>query len=308
VNGKETQQYNFNLDHSYTKYDFNVNGSQTASLYGANGQMTEYATFNASGYKTQDIFYTNGKATQQYNFNLDKSYTKYDFSVDGTQTATLVGVNGQVTEYAKFNASGYKTQDIFYGADQKATKQLDFNLDGSYASHAFNSDGSQFAALFGTNGLITEYATFSASGFKTQDILYTNGKATKQYDFSVDNSYISHTFDGAKEYVALFGSNHIIHDYYQYSQNWLFERDFFDPIGRQIEADRFNTSGQLSNFTKYTYNNDGSYWSNNYSATGQMTAQTKFTGDGAVIQNNSIYIPGNGYGFPIANAGWSFQI
>jgi hypothetical protein len=27
-----------------------------------------------------------------------------------------------------------------------------------------------------------------------------------------------------------------------------------------------------------------------------------------VIQNNSIYIPGNGYGFPIANAGWSFQI
>src|SRR5471032_2053306 len=291
VNGKETQQYNFNLDHSYTKYDFNVNGSQTASLYGANGQMTEYVKFNASGYKTQDIFYSNGKATQQYNFNLDKSYTKYDFSVDGTQTATLVGVNGQVTEYAKFNASGYKTQDIFYGADQKAAKQLDFNLDGSYASHAFNSDGSQFAALFGTNGLITEYATFSASGFKTQDILYTNGKATKQYDFSVDNSYISHTFDGAKEYVALFGSNHIIHDYYQYSQNWLFERDFFDPIGRQIEADRFNTSGQLSNFTKYTYNNDGSYWSNNYSATGQMTAQTKFTGDGAVIQNNSYLYP-----------------
>ncbi|OXC71845.1 hypothetical protein BSU04_44395 [Caballeronia sordidicola] len=277
-------------------------------MYGVNGQMTEYATFNASGYKTQDIFYTNGKATQQYNFNLDKSYTKYDFSVDGTQTATLVGVNGQVTEYAKFNASGFMTQDIFFGADQKTTKQLDFNLDGSYASHAFNSDGSQFAALFGTNGLITEYATFSASGFKTQDILYTNGKATKQYDFSVDNSYISHSFDGAKEYIALFGSNHIIYDYYQYSQNWLFERDLFDGIGRQIEADRFNTSGQLSGFTKYTYNNDGSYWSNNYSTTGQMTAQTKFTGDGAVIQNNSIYIPGNGYGFPIANAGWSFQI
>jgi hypothetical protein len=94
-----------------------------------------------------------------------------------------------------------------------------------------------------------------ASGFKTQDIFYTNGRATKQYDFSVDKSYISHTFDGSKEYVALFGFNHIIY-YYQYSQNWLFERDFFDPIGQQIEADRYNTSGQLTGFTKYTYNND----------------------------------------------------
>jgi hypothetical protein len=308
VNGKETQQYKFNLDNSYTKYDFNLNGSQTASLYGVNGQMNEYATFNASGYKTQDIFYTNGKATQQYNFNLDNSYTKYDFSVNGSQTATFVGANGQVTEYAMFNAGGFKTKDVFYGADQKATRQLEFNLDGSYTSHAFNADGSQFAALFGTNGLITKYASFSADGFKTQDISYTNGKATKQYDFSVDNSYISHTFDGAKEYIALYGSNHIIYDYSQYSQNWMFERDFFDPIGRQIEADRYDTNGQLRSFTKYTYNNDGSYWSNNYSSTGQMTAQTKFTGDGAVIQNNNIYIPGSGYGFPIANAGWSFQI
>jgi hypothetical protein len=277
-------------------------------MYGVNGQMTEYATFNASGYKTQDIFYSNGKATQQYNFNLDKSFTKYDFKVDGTQTATFVGANGQVTEYAKFDARGFKTQDIFYGADQKATKQLDFSSDGSYSSYVFNSDGSQFAALFGTNGLITEYATFSASGFKTQDIFYTNGKATKQYDFSVDNSYIARTFEGAKEYIALYGSNHIIYDYYQYSQNWLFERDLFDGMGRQIEADRFNTSGKLTGFTKYTYNNDGSYWSNNYSATGQKTAETKFSGDGAVIQNNNIYIPGSGYGFPVANAGWSFQI
>ena len=219
----------------------------------------------------------------------------------------MVGINGQVTEQAKFNASGFKTQDVFFGADKKATKQLDFNLDGSYASHVFNSDGSQFAALFGTNGLITEYATFSASGFKTQDIFYTNGKATKQYDFSVDKSYISHTFEGIKEYVGFFGSNQIIYDYYQYSQSRLFERDLFDAIGRQTEADRF-INGKLSGFSTFTYNNDGSYWSNNYDSTGRLSAQTKFTGDGALIQNNSIYIPGSGYGFPIGNAGWSFQI
>jgi len=33
VNGRETQQYNFNLDKSYTRYDFSIDGSQTASLF-----------------------------------------------------------------------------------------------------------------------------------------------------------------------------------------------------------------------------------------------------------------------------------
>ena len=89
-----------------------------------------------------------------------------------------------------------------------------------------------------------------ASGFKTQDIFYTNGRATKQYDFSVDKSYISHTFEGIKEYVGFFGSNQIIYDYYQYSQSRLFERDLFDAIGRQTEADRF-INGKLSGFWGY---------------------------------------------------------
>jgi hypothetical protein len=308
-NGKATQQYNFNLDKSYTKYDFGADGSQTATLYGTTGQMTEYAKFNASGFKTLDIFYgANGKATQQYNFNLDKSYTKYDFNVDGSQTATLFGVNGQLTEYAKFNVNGMKTQDIFFGVDGKANKQLDFNFDGSYASHVFNSDGSQFAALFGTNGQITEYATFNASGFKTQNIFYSNGTATKSYDFSVDNSFIAHAFNGSQEMVGLFGVNHIIYDYYQYASGKLFERDFFDGLGRHIEADRYSTiTGNLTGFSKFSYNGDGTYNSNSYDASGHITASSKYTGDGHLIQNNSIYIPG-GSGFPVANQVWSFQI
>ncbi|MCG5078617.1 hypothetical protein, partial [Paraburkholderia tagetis] len=309
ADGKATQQYNFNPDKSYTKYDLAADGSQTATLYGTTGQITEYAKFNANGFKTLDIFYgADGKATQQYNFNPDKSYTKYDFNADESQTATLFGVNGQVTEYAKFNTAGVKTQDIFFGVDGKATKQIDFNLDGSYASHVFNSDGSQFAALFGANGLMTEYATFNASGFKTQNIFYSNGQATKLYDFAVDNSFVAHTFIGNQEMIALFGVNHIIYDYYQYSSGKLFERDLFDGLGRHIEADRFNaTTGTLTGFSKFSYNNDGTYNSNNYDASGQLTASSKYTGDGHLIQNNTIYIPG-GSGFPVANAGWSFQI
>ncbi|WP_414441838.1 hypothetical protein [Burkholderia sp. 22PA0106] len=309
TDGKATQQYNFKLDNSYTKYDFAADGTQTATLYGTTGQMTEYAKFNASGVKTLDTFYgADGKATQQYDFNLDNSYTKYDFAADGSQTATLFGVNGQVTEHAKFNTAGVKTQDIFFGADGKANKQIDFNADGSYASHVFNSDGSQFGALFGTNGQMTEYATFNTSGFKTRDIFYSNGTATKLYDFAVDNSFIAHTFDGAEEMVAFFGVNHIVYDYYQYSSGKLFERDFFDGLGRQIEADRFSTrTGSLTGFSKFSYNNDGSYNAKNYDSSGYLTASSKYTGDGHLIQNNAIYIPG-GSGFPVAHAGWSFQI
>ena len=309
ADGKATQQYNFNLDKSYTKYDFAADGSQTASLYGTTGQMTEYAKFNANGFKTLDIFYgANGKATQQYNFNVDKSYTKYDFAADGSQTATFFGVNGQVSEYAKFNAAGVQTQDIFFGADGKATKQIDFNLDGSYASHVFNSDGSQFAALFGTNGKMTEYATFNANGFKTQDIFYSNGRATHRYDFAIDNSFVAHMFDGADEMVALFGVNHIVYDYYQYSYGKLFERDIFDGLGRQIEADRFSTStGKLTGFSKFTYNGDGTYNAKSYDSSGHLTASSKYTGDGHLIQNNTIYIPGSS-GFPSAQLIWGFQV
>ncbi|GAB2891644.1 hypothetical protein GCM10027093_28520 [Paraburkholderia jirisanensis] len=308
TNGKITQQYDFRLDNSFTKYDFSADGSQTATLYGTTGQVTEYAKFNASGFKTQDIFYTNGKMTQQYDVKLDNSFTKYDFNVDGSQTATLFGVNGQVTEYAKYTASGTKSQDIFFGADGKATKQIDFNLDGSYASHVFNSNGSQFAALFGTNGLMTEYATFDASGFKTQDIYYgANGNATKLYDFSIDGSYASHTFNGSQELVGLFGTNHIIHDYFQYSSGNLFERDLFDGLGRQTEADRFNSLGKLTGFSKFTYNNDGTYFSSSYDSAGYLTAQSKYSGDGTLIQNNSIYIPGSS-SLPFGNLAWSLQI
>jgi hypothetical protein len=289
TNGRETQQYKFNLDNSYTKYDFSADGSQTASLYGTNGQLAEYAKFNASGFKTLDSFYTNGKETQRYTFNLDHSYTKYDFKSDGTQTATLVDAQSKVTEYATFNVNGAKTQDIYFGTDGKSTKQLDFKLDGSYTSHVFNSDGSQIAALFGTNGQMTEYAAFNASGYKTQDIYFgADGKTTKQFDFNLDGSYTAHAFNSTQELIGVFGSNNIIHDYYQYTGRTLTEHDFFDGLGRQIEADRYNSLG-LTGFTKFSYNNDGSYWSTTYDKTGHATAQSKYSGDGLLLQNTNIY-------------------
>ncbi len=192
---------------------------------------------------------------------------------------------------------------------RSSAKQFDFNLDGSYASHVFNSDGSQVAALFGANGQMTEYAAFNAGQYKTQDIYYgTDGKATKQFDFSLDGSYTSHIFNGAQEKVALFGPSNVIHDLYQYTSRTLTEHDFFDGAGRQIEADFYNTAG-LTGFTKFSYNNDGSYWSTTYDKTGHANAQSKYSGDGLLLQNTALYDNNHcgGY-FMNAQLSWGFQI
>ena len=213
-----------------------------------------------------------------------------------------------MTEVAKFDASGVKLHDTFFGADKHATKQLDFNLDGSYASHLFNTDGTQTAALFGVSGKMTEYATFNANGFKTHDIFYTNGVATKQYDFFIDKSYIGHQFNGSHELVGLFDTNHVIYDFYEYVGGKVWERDLFDKSGRTIEADHFNLgTGDLAGFTQYSYNNDGTFFGKNYDAGGHFTGQSKYSGDGHLLQSSHAYM-GSGGAFPMGETIWSGQI
>ncbi len=303
--GKITQQFEYKIDKSYTKYNFSVDGSQTATVYGTTGAIVEYAKFNASGYKTQDIFYgANGKATKHYEFNLDKSYTLYNYFQDESQTATLFGVNGQVTEYMKFNSSGMKTQDIYFGANGKSTQIFGFNPDNSYTWYGFNADGSQRGVYFNSNGKAVKSAQFNADKVKTQDIFYNpNGTKSLQFDFSLDKSYTSHKFEGSMEYVAMFGVNNIIFDYYQFSSGKLALRDFFDNTGRVIEADRFGSDGKLSSFSKYLYNGDGSYWASDYNASGNLIAKSMYGSGGQVITNASIYsnkLGGIGFGNLVA--------
>ncbi|MGU7783726.1 hypothetical protein [Burkholderia sp. PU8-34] len=146
-------------------------------------------------------------------------------------------------------------------------------------------------------------------------MFYNNGAKTKQYEFSIDKSYIARTFDGSYETAALFGVNNIIHDYYKFSSGKLYERAFFDNAGRQVEMDRYNTTtGALTEFTKYAYNNDGTYWASNYNASGYMTAKSQYSGDGQWISNATVYISGGsswGYKGPITpswgSSGWAMS-
>jgi hypothetical protein len=292
-NGSKAQQYEFNLDSSYTRYVFGLDGSQSATLFGINGQMTETAKFNASGFKTQDILYgLNGKPTQQYEFNLDKSYTRYDFNGDNSQIATLYSILGQATETLKFNATGYKTQDIFYGTNGKMTQQFDFNLDKSYASHVFNADGSQIAALFGVSGQMTQYTTYNANLYKTQDLFYgTNGKLSKQIDFSLDKSYASHVFnpDGS-QVAALFGVTGQMTQYSTYNASLYKTQDLFygsnSKLTKQID---FNLD---HSYASHLFNSDGSQVAALFGVNGQMTQYTTY--NASLYKTQDIFYGANG--------------
>jgi hypothetical protein len=261
ANSKPTQQYDFNLDKSYTRYDFSADGSQTATLFGVTGLLTEYAKFNASGYKTQDIFYgANGKPTQQYDFNLDKSYASHIFNSDGSQIAALFGTTGQMTQYTTYNASMYKTQDLFYGTNNKLIKQIDFNLDRSYTSHVFNADGSQVVALFGIDGQMKQYTSYNASLYKTQDIFYgADSKVTKQVDFNLDHSYTSHLYNAdGSQIAALFNTAGVMTEYATFNANSFMTQDLL-----------YSNSGVLTK--QYNFNLDHSYTLYNFAANGSQT-------------------------------------
>jgi hypothetical protein len=276
LNGKPTQQYDFNLDKSYTRYDFSADGSQTATLYSVAGQPTEYIRFNANSFKIQDILYAaNGKMTQQLDFNLDKSYAAHIFNADGGQVAILFGVTGQMTQYTTYNASLYKTQDLFYG-NNTLTKQIDFNLDHSYASHIFNSDGSQVVALFGVSGQITQYTAYNASLYKTEDIFYAaNGSVTKQIDFNLDHSYTSHVYnpDGS-QVAALFSVSGVMTEYVTFNAKSFMTQDLqYSSGGALIKQYDFNLD---HSYTLYNYATNGSQTVSLYGTNGQMTEYATF--------------------------------
>ena len=286
LNGKPTQQYDFNFDKSYTRYDFSADGSQTATLYGISGQAKEYIKFNATGYKTQDIFYgTNGKMTQQFDFNLDKSYASHVFNADGSQIAALFGVSGQMTQYTTYNASLFKTQDLFYGTNGILTRQVDFNLDKSYTAHVFNADGSQIAALFGVSGQMTQYSTYNASLYKIQDLFYgSNNTLTKQIDFNLDHSYAWHVFNAdGSQIAALFGVNGQMIQYTTYNASLYKTQDILYGLNGSV-AKQFDFNLDHS-YTSHVYSPDGSQVAALFNISGIMTERATFNSNNFMTQD-----------------------
>uniref|UniRef100_UPI002ABEA0DD ImmA/IrrE family metallo-endopeptidase n=1 Tax=Paraburkholderia sp. J63 TaxID=2805434 RepID=UPI002ABEA0DD len=211
-------------------------GYLTASLFGMNGQIIEQLKYSYSGFKVQDIYFgSNGKPLQQFDFKLDNSYTRYDFAADGSQTATLYGTAGQIVEIAKFNASGFKLVDTFFGSNGKATQQFEFRTDKSYTKYDFAADGSQTATLYGTTGQIVEIAQFNASGFKLVDTFFgSSGKATQQFEFKTDKSYTKYDFaaDGSQT-ATLYGTTGQIVEMAQFNASGFKTVDtFFGSNGK----------------------------------------------------------------------------
>ncbi|MGF6442153.1 hypothetical protein [Paraburkholderia youngii] len=343
TNGRETTRYDFVEGGNTTKYEFHVDGSQNVSLFGPNGQLTEYATFAADGFKTQDRYFTNATETTRYDFVEGGNTTKYEFHVDGTQNVSLFGPNGQLTEYATFAANGFKTQDRYF-TNATETTRYDFVEGGNTTKYEFHVDGTQNVSLFGPSGQLTEYATFAANGSKTQDRFFTNGHLTQENDFLSNGNIIVHMINGDNsETATLYGANGMQQELAKYDYSGRLYQDFqwdssghitqqinfnadgsrtvfqfhadnsydaylFNSALQETEFDSFNALGNLTGFYKYSYNNDGSYWSTQYDATGHAIGKSEYSSSGQWLQNGGIYIPGNGGSFPIGNLMFSGQI
>ncbi|WP_221314094.1 hypothetical protein, partial [Paraburkholderia youngii] len=253
---------------------------------GPNGQLTEYATFAANGFKTQDRYFTNATETTRYDFVEGGNTTKYEFHVDGTQNVSLFGPSGQLTEYATFAANGSKTQDRFF-TNGHLTQENDFLSNGNIIVHMINGDNSETATLYGANGMQQELAKYDYSGRLYQDFQWdSSGHITQQINFNADGSRTVFQFHADNSYDAY----------------------LFNSALQETEFDSFNALGNLTGFYKYSYNNDGSYWSTQYDATGHAIGKSEYSSSGQWLQNGGIYIPGNGGSFPIGNLMFSGQI
>jgi hypothetical protein len=214
--------------------------------------------------------------TITFTFSTGQQQTsQYDGNV--LSTAALYGTNGQMTEYVKFNASGFKTLDSFY-VNGRETQQYNFNLDKSYTKYDFNIDGSQSASLYGANGQMTEYVKFNASGFKTLDSFYVNGRETQQYNFNLDKSYTKYDFsiDGSQT-ASLYGANGQITEYVKFNASGFKTLDSFYVNGKETQQYNFNLD---KSYTKYDFSIDGSQTASLYGVNGQMTEYVKFNASG----------------------------
>jgi hypothetical protein len=269
--GHLTQENDFNADGSQTDHIINSDGTQNAIVYNAGGHETEYATFGTNGIKTQDLFYdaTTGHLTQENDFNADGSQTDHIINSKGTQNSIVFDANGHETEYATFGTNGIKTQDLFYDATTgHLTRENDFNADGSQTDHIINSDGTQNSVVFNASGHETEYASFNASGVKTQDLFYnaTTGQLTQENDFNADGSQIDRV----------------------YNTNGTQTATVFNAGGHETEQATFDASGKISKDLVFDGKSGAELQETDYNANGSGVAHI-FNPDGT--QNAAVFDP-----------------
>ncbi|MGU7783727.1 hypothetical protein [Burkholderia sp. PU8-34] len=234
-------------DQIYFEYCKPLDGAEPMRLSKAPVVDVEYSLNSSTGLiESATLTFSNG----------ERQTNKYDG--DGLNTATLFGTNGQMVEHALFDASGFKTHDIFYASNGKKTQQYEFSLDGTTKKYVFSVDGSQTAAVFDKNGKMVEYALFDVNGFKTHDIFYaSNGKKTQQYEFSLDGTTKKYVFsvDGSQT-AAVFDKNGKMVEYALFDVNGFKTHDiFYASNGKKTQQYEFSLDGTSK---KYVFSADGS--------------------------------------------------
>ncbi|RQH02745.1 hypothetical protein [Paraburkholderia dinghuensis] len=279
TSGRATQENDFNADGSQVDHVFNTDGTQTAYVFNAAGHETEQANFDTSGKQTKDFVFdaNTGREMQETDYNADGSGVAHVFNPDGTQNAAVFDPSGHVSEYATFGANGQKTKDIFYDPGTgRELQENDFNGDGSSVAHVFNPDGSQTATVYNSAGHETEYAAFNVVGQKTDDYFYdgTTGRETEYNQYHGDGGMTAWLFNADNSTNAI----------------------IFNGNGQELEYDSYDTSGQLTGYTKFTYGPGGGYNAVAYGPTGYESGWADYGSNDMLISSG-----GSQYNFGLGN-------
>jgi len=237
TNNKLTKQVDYKPDHSYTSQVFNLDGSHAAGAFGANNKMNAYSFYDTTNFNSQNIsYYENGNKKLQYDFKLDKSYAAHTFNPDGSQIATLFGIDQKVSENATFSSALKLTQDVFYTGGVK-TKGYEFNIDGTYSAHIFTGNQENVSA-FSADNKITGYSEYQGTWQKNST--FYNGF---QQPVETDRYNTSHALTGFTQFT--------------YNANNTYTGHNFDSVGHAIGESTYTGSGAFISGAVYTHSGGG---------------------------------------------------
>ncbi|WP_322013479.1 hypothetical protein [Paraburkholderia sp. J12] len=258
-----------------------ASGNVQTSVYDAHGSLTSQITVGTDGVSEKVI--VNGKLTQENDYFNDLTSVIHTINADKTQSATAYDASGTVVSNTLFDANGTKTTEYVFRADGSTSQQYDFRVDGSIVEHDLALDGSQTSTLYGPNGVISELASFNASGFKTQDIFFTNGQETTRYDYVQGGNTTQYDFhlDGTQA-VSLYGTNGQMLETASFATNGFKTQDIFFTNGQETTRYDYVQGG---NITKYDFHLDGTQAVSLYGTNGQMLETASFATNGFKTQD-----------------------
>lgn len=282
-NGKLKKLVNTQADGSYSVDEYNETGVRIAGAnYNAAGVCTGKHEYDEKGNSIKSTYYDeNGEVrlTSEYSYNAagEPEYW-WSYYADGTKSITYVN------------------------ADWLITKEITYNVDGSYKVRLFDVDATSSvisrATLYRSDDTIAEDTIYENGKYKAMSYYGEGGVLERTYDYDENGSGpIKGTFykaDGSVDYYFTNERNAsgqtVVQNYY-WSDGTKTIR-YYNEAGENYKADGYSADGFLKSETYYknncvekaiNYNEDGTYSVSEWDLeTQKMKKMTYYSSDGVV--------------------------